>query len=186
MSADEMKQCVARLRTDIYWLRLERSILKQLEGKDHVGVDFFKVVHVAIHADHLVRFGRLLDRDGQAITIWTMRRWKAEEVDAALSAHGLTMRELNRLAERFYPLRSKILAHNDTSAVLDRDALFQKAGIKGQEIDGTADRLWLVVGEVYTRWFNEPAPDGDPYTGDDVDEIHRRYMAWRSPQGQDL
>jgi hypothetical protein len=108
-----------------------------------------------------------------------MWRWKATDVDAALAAHGLTFRELNRLANRFRPIRNKVIAHNDPSAILSRDAVFRQAGIRASEIDGTADRLWEIVGEIYTRWFNGAPPDGPPYAGEDVDDIHRAYEEWR-------
>ena len=181
MTNDEMKAGVYRLLTDLYWLRTELRAISRLAGKDHVGLDFFKVVHTALVADFQHRLGRVLDRHRDAFSFWTIHREKGADIENALSAYNLTPDSFRKLADRFKPVRDQILAHTDPRGPLNRDHLYKSANIRGAEIHAIADTLWSALRDLYPTWFGEPAPSGDEYLGDDIEEIHRRYMAWRYP-----
>jgi hypothetical protein len=180
MTDAEMKAGVNRLLTDLYWLRMEARAIARPAGKDHVGLDFFKVVHIALVADFQHRLGRVLDRHSDTFSFWTIDREKGTDVEPALLAHGLTPGAIARLAGRFKPIRDKILAHTDRRIPLDRDQLYKIANIKGVEIHTVAEALWSALRELYPTWFGEMAPRGDEYSGDDIEEIHRWYMSWRN------
>lgn len=181
MTKAEMKAGVDRLLADLYWLRTEAVAVSKLAGKDHVGVDFFKVVHTALVADFQHRLGRVLDRHPGAFSFWTIHREKGADVERALSSHSLTLASICQLANRFKPIRNKILAHTDKRGPLDRDKLYKSANIKGVEIHTVADALWNTLRDLYPAWFGKAAPRGDEYSGDDIEEIHRKYMSWRYP-----
>mgnify|MGYP001564914577 FL=1 len=179
-----MKAGVDRLLTDLYWLRTELTAVRRLAGKDHIGLDFFKVVHTALLADVQHRLGRVLDRHRDAFSFWAIHREKGAEVEQALSGYSLTVTTISHLANRFNPIRDKILAHTDKRGTLDRDQLYKSANIKGVEIHTVADALWNTLRDLYPAWFGKAAPRGDEYSGDDIEEIHRKYMSWRCPGAQ--
>lgn len=185
----EMSAGMGRVLTELHWLRAERAVLEKLEAKDHVGLDFFKVVHIGIIDDYRVRLGRILDTDARAFTIRTIHNWSPVDVTTwarldvaeALSKSGLRMRQINNLAKRFEPLRSKIYAHNDLRGVIGREELFRAAAIRVAEVNSITDGIEQALRQVYRKWFLEEPPRGEEYSGDDIDEIHRRYMAWLYP-----
>ncbi len=184
MTNTKMKAGVDRLLTDLYWLRTELKAVGKLADKDHVGFDFFKVVHTALVADFQHRLGRVLDRHPDAFSFWTIHREKGADVERVLSAHGLPLASISQLANRFKSIRDEILAHTDKRGPLDRDQLYKSANIKGLEIHTVADALWNTLCDLYPGWFGKTAPRGDEYSGDDIEEIHRRYMSWRYPGGE--
>jgi hypothetical protein len=64
---------------DLYWLRAEAVAIQRLGGKDHVGLDFFKVAHIALYGDFFNRLGRVLDRH----SLWAVRAADVPGIDEA-------------------------------------------------------------------------------------------------------
>lgn len=175
----EIEDGVKRVLTDLYWLRHELTALRRLAGKDHVGLDFFKLIHVAIVADFQHRLGRVLDLHHDAFSFWTIHRLKGADVERALEAHGITLNEIRDLSAKFKPIRNQILAHTDTRA--DRNRVYRLAAIKAADLHAIANALWDILRSLHAAWFDKSAPSGDDYSGEDIEEIHRRYIAWRYP-----
>lgn len=136
----EMKARVDRLLADLYWLRTEAAAVRGLANKDHVGMDFFKVVHTALVADFQHRLGRVLDRHPDSFSFWTLHRQQGADIERALAAQSVTLTSIRHLANRFKPIRDKILAHTDKPSPLDRDRLYKSANIKGVDIHKVSRR----------------------------------------------
>ena len=63
MSTDDHQHArTKRLLFDLYWLRAEAVALDKLGGKEHVGLDFFRVAFIALWADFFSRLARVLDK----------------------------------------------------------------------------------------------------------------------------
>jgi hypothetical protein len=188
ITLEEMRSGTERVLTDLFWLRAERVLLEKLENKDHVGLDFFKVIHIGIVDDYRVRLGRILDTDVKAFTIRTIHNWSPTDVTTwarsdvadSLSKAGLAMRQISNFAERFAPLRGRIYAHNDLQGVIRREELFHEAAIRVAEVNRIIGGIEQALRDVYRKWFLEEPPGQEEYAGDDIEEIYRRYIAWRS------
>jgi hypothetical protein len=179
ISEAQFVDALRRLLTDLYWLRTEAVALHRLGGKDHVGIDFFKVAHTALFADHLHRLGRILDPHRAAFSLWTVHKRDSAGVDVALSRHGLDVPALRDLGERFGLIRNAVLAHIDPRSAGNPDALYAKANITGREIEMISNGLWEALREFYEARTGSPAPSGDEYSGADIDDLHASYLKGR-------
>jgi hypothetical protein len=175
---DHFRGSLERLLRDLYWLRVEWAALRRLENKDHIGLDFFRVVYMALLADSQHRLGRILDTHRASYSFWRLRD-SDRSVEAMLQKHGLSVQDVQSLSDRFEPIRHQTLAHTDPRTALHPDALYEGANILGAEIVRVADGLWAGLRGYYLARFGCPFPAGSDYSGDDIDRIHADYLKWR-------
>jgi hypothetical protein len=168
-SAD-MRRGVDRLLTELHLLKAERVILQKLSAHDRG--DFFRLVQLAMRTDHVIRLGRLLDKDHRSVSIWTLFNWHAP-AEQALMNRGWSTNDLDTLFKKVVRLRHNIFAHNASSALRDPNAIYRLASLKSSEIDRFATSVAAAIEDVYRNWLHEDPPKLDEYSGADFETIYK-------------
>jgi hypothetical protein len=81
---------IKRLAFELFWVRAEQAALRELGGRDHVGVDFFKIAQTGIQGDWLLRLVRILDDHSDAASIAYLNRTVPREVERSLGRTSVT------------------------------------------------------------------------------------------------
>jgi hypothetical protein len=163
-----------RLLKEINLLQHERIILRRL--RHHRRGGFFSVIQLAVNANHVIRLGRILDQDTSAFSLWTLLQWKPADVQEALLRHGVRIKPLREFSNRVRLLRSKVFAHNDSTALFDRGAVYKEANVKHSEIDRIAVAILGALRHIYRPLFGG---DPKPLATLPAEEFNRIYVEGR-------
>jgi len=84
-TSERFKRTVVRFARETFWLRTHHNALKALSNLEAVGLDFFRVAHVGIQGDRLIRLIRLLEEDTRVASFWYLHRCEQKRVEAILA-----------------------------------------------------------------------------------------------------
>jgi hypothetical protein len=123
-ATQRVRRVIERLASELFWLRAEQIALRELGGRDHVGLDFFKVAHTGIQGDWLIRLIRVFEDHGDVASFWYLHRAVQREVEQALGRTTVSMSEIQSLSDRIKPIRNKVFVHIDKAGVFSPDAFY--------------------------------------------------------------
>ncbi|MBI4611096.1 MAG: hypothetical protein HY726_19075 [Candidatus Rokubacteria bacterium] len=156
-----------RLLTEVYWLRTEQKALQMLEGRDHIGVDFFLVAYTALGGDRLIRLVRVFENSKKVASFWYLYRCDPKRIEQLLKVTGTQLSELEDLSDRLRVIRNKVFVHIDKQGVFNPSAIYQLAAIKGKSVQQAIEALWHVFSQLY-REVTGTDFQYDEYSGDDI------------------
>lgn len=174
--SDRFKRTLSRLLNEVSWLRIEQTALERLEGKEVLELNFFRVAYVSLHGDRIIRLIRVLEDSKEVASFWYLHRCNRERIDELLEGTDLHLDKLKDFSERVKHIRNKTFAHIDKDRVFDPEAVYEEAGIKGEEIRGAVEAVWFVLNKlyedithcVYRHRYGE-------YSGDDIDHLFQLF-----------
>jgi len=173
---------IRRLAYELFWLRAEQVALRELDGRDHVGLDFFRIAYTGIQGDWLIRLVRVLEPDGDVASWWYLDRTIPRDVQEALAPTGVDRSELESLAQRIRAIRNKVFVHIDKHGVFEPDAVYEKANITGQETERTIEALWVAINKLHRKAFEKEYQREPDYGGADIGRLHAFYMTQIAPK----
>jgi hypothetical protein len=110
-------------------------------GSAH-SLDFFLVAAHALYNDILAHAMRVLDRNSQSASFWYVVRCNEQVANEVATAHSISVDRLRNLSERLKGIRDQTHFHIDRDAVIDARAVWDDAGITGNDLGWALDAVF--------------------------------------------
>jgi hypothetical protein len=161
------RRVVERIGKEAFWLYTEDIALRALGTVYSRGLDFFRVAHVGIQGDRMIRLIRILEEDAQVASFWYLYRCEPTAVEKAARAANVDLKFLRDLEARLKTIRDKVFVHIDKHGVFDPNKIYKDAGVTHKDVRKAAESLWHTVQELHNDLFGRHIVY-DRYTGDDI------------------
>lgn len=137
-------------------------------------LDFFRVAAHALYNDILAHAMRVFDRGGQSAAFWYILRVDKPAARCAIEKYGINISRIEGIADRFKIIRDKTHFHIDRDAIANPPAVWEDAGINGNELGYTLESGFMIMSELYQgrTGMQISIPD---YDGSDVVDIIKAY-----------
>lgn len=151
-----------------------RALIGMHSAESAHGLDFFRVAAHALYNDILAHTMRVFDRGAQSAAFWYILRVDEPAAKAAIAAHGVDFSRVEGIADRFKVIRDKTHFHIDRDAIANPPAVWDGAGINGNELGYALDSGFAIMSTLYhgRTGLRIAVPD---YDGSDVVRIIAAY-----------
>lgn len=161
-------------------MELNNSILKRrvynamLDLKSAHGLDFFRVCNAALQNDLYAGIHRALDKNQDATSFWYIRNIAGDRLEDAANKAGVTITEIECLADKLKPIRDQVHSHVDRRTLGDISKPWKEADITGKELIWLTDSAHEVLRVALLNLTGEDRPVPN-YHGEDIGNIMRAY-----------
>ena len=161
-------------------LELNNSILKRrvynamLDLKSTHGLDFFRVCNAALQNDLYAGIHRAFDKHKDATSFWFIRYITKDQLEDAAKKAGVSITEIERLAEKLKPIRDQVHSHVDRRTLGDTSKPWKDADITGDELIWLTDSAHEVLRVALLDLTGEDCPVPE-YHGEDIGNIMCAY-----------
>lgn len=176
MLTDEThKRAITRNLHELANARLERCILISFDhyleanGVYHYGENFFTITERALFNCMIGHAIKVLDRNKDSATFWAIFDSAPDKIKNRNCFQTEKLRFLDKLTEKLKIVRDKTHFHIDKNGVLNPQAIWEEAGITGDEFGEGLEYTWSILRELHSvelgRQFHDPC---ERYNGEDV------------------
>lgn len=113
------------------------------------GLDFFRVAAHALYNDILAHTMRVFDRGAQSAAFWYILHVEKTAAKVAIATHGVDISHVESISDRFKIIRDKTHFHIDRDALANPPAVWDDAGISGNELGYALESAFAVMSTLY-------------------------------------
>src|SRR5262245_21537267 len=139
------EQAIERNLAELQRAILNRITLVGLEAAAPLTRDFLKLTYYAFFNDYVAHSIKVFDRNKQSTSFWYIHRTNAKPVSAAARKHAVSLSALSDVSDKLKKIRDRTHFHIDSQGVLDPQAIWRDADLRGKELAQAVDGAWLIL-----------------------------------------
>lgn len=139
-------------------------------------LDFFRITSHALHNDLYADAHRVFDKHKEAASICYIKRVPPKAFSKAVIGAGVSLSELEEIAEKLVQIRDRIQFHTDKRHVVEPSNAWQAASLTGDEFIKLTESSHEILRLMYLDLTGEDRPIPE-YHGEDIEPIIRAYKA---------
>lgn len=167
------ERTLKRLLPEMYNLLSSQAALEALLGT--AAGPIVSTAFSALQSDRLLRLMRIFEDSRHTATFWYLLRCEPHVFDD----DRLDIAFLRQFSKKLKMIRDKTFVHIDKDAVFDPQAIYQAAGLTGDEIVRALEMVWRALNRVYSQRSGKTHPMGDESLAGFREMFRRDWERWR-------
>lgn len=144
--------------------------LARAEATLTTNLTFFRLAQMALYNDMIAHAAKVLDKNKDSATFWYIYDQRRNEVDRFVASIDRELKILQDISSNLKHVRDKTHFHIDRKSVLSPNAVWQKAGITGNDFVEALDLLENILQHLWRLEKGEDFPIV-PYDATDIKDI---------------
>ena len=153
-ATDRYGRSLTRLLHELRWAISKRNAYNELcRVAPETSWGFFSFASVALKNDMCAHAIKVLDQHRDTSSFWYIHRCREKTVGSALQKTGVSIAEVQELADKLKLVRDKTHFHIDKERVFAPEDVWKDAAIKSELFNKVIDGLWSVLNSLYIQHF---------------------------------
>lgn len=147
---------ISRNLAELQRALLNRRAMVAIETIGGISNSVLKVVYFALFNDYVAHCIKVFERSSGAASFWYIYDTNQKPLNEYARNHRIDICSFEPLTEKLKHVRDKTHFHIDRDGVLDPHAVWDEAGLNGQQLADAVDHAWELLNALQTLRGHEP------------------------------